>query len=85
MTRWNAPTPPMEVKDCMAQSSQAIPTETRRGEKNEGVQLHILNAPKKMMKQVGYGKGYKYNPDFKEPVDQEYLPESLKGRKYLDV
>ena len=52
---------------------------------NEGVPLHLRNAPTKLMKQVGYGKGYKYNPNFAEPVDQEYLPKSLKGRKYLDV
>ena len=52
---------------------------------NEGVPLHLRNAPTKLMKQVGYGKGYKYNPDFKEPVEQEYLPKSLKGRKYLDA
>jgi putative ATPase len=51
---------------------------------NEPVPLHIRNAPTKLMKQLGYGKGYKYNPAFDEPVDQEYLPEKLKGRKYWD-
>lgn len=51
---------------------------------NEGVPLHLRNAPTKLMKNLGYGKGYKYDPDFKEPVDQEYLPPSLKGRTYLD-
>ncbi len=51
---------------------------------NEGVPLHLRNAPTKLMKEVGYGKGYKYNPDYDEPVEQDYLPESLKGRKYLD-
>ncbi|MFA5853995.1 MAG: replication-associated recombination protein A [Patescibacteria group bacterium] len=51
---------------------------------NEGVPLHLRNASTKLMKNVGYGKGYKYNPDFKEPVEQEYLPASLKGRKYLE-
>jgi putative ATPase len=35
------------------------------------------------MKDLGYGKGYKYNPDYDEPVEQDYLPESLKGRRYL--
>lgn len=56
-----------------------------REKPNEGVPFHLRNAPTKLMKQVGYGKGYKYNPDFKEPVDQDYLPTSLKGRTYLDV
>ncbi|MFH1188264.1 MAG: replication-associated recombination protein A [bacterium] len=50
---------------------------------NEGVPLHLRNAPTKLMKNLGYGKGYKYNPEFKEPIEQEYLPEKLKGRKYF--
>jgi putative ATPase len=31
------------------------------------------------MKDLGYSKGYKYNPMYSEPVDQEYLPEELRG------
>lgn len=31
------------------------------------------------MKQLGYAKGYKYNPAFSSPVEQEYLPEELRG------
>lgn len=50
---------------------------------NAPVPLHIRNAPTKLMKDLNYGKGYKYNPDFEGPVDQDYLPEQLKGRKYL--
>lgn len=52
---------------------------------NEPVPLHIRNAPTDLMKDLGYGKGYKYNPNFKGPVEQDYLPEKLKGRKYLDL
>ena len=52
---------------------------------NEGVPLHLRNAPTKLMKDLDYGKGYKYNPEYEEPVEQEYLPENLKGRKYLDL
>jgi len=48
-----------------------------------GVPLHLRNAVTDFMKDIGYGDGYKYNPDFTEPVDQEYLPEELKGKKYL--
>ncbi len=48
-----------------------------------GVPLHLRNAPTSLMKDLGYGKDYKYNPSFNEPVDQDYLPEELKGRKYL--
>lgn len=50
---------------------------------NVGVPLHLRNAPTALMKGLGYGKGYKYNPDFTEPVDQEYLPPELKGRRYF--
>jgi putative ATPase len=52
---------------------------------NEPVPLHIRNAPTKLMKELSYGKGYKYNPDFDGPVDQDYLPDRLKGRSYLDT
>jgi len=51
---------------------------------NEGVPLHLRNAPTKLMKDIGYGKGYKYNPKYKEPVEQDYLPERLKKKKYLN-
>lgn len=49
----------------------------------EPVPLHLRNAPTNLMKELGYGKGYKYSPDFAWKEDQEYLPPSLKGRKYL--
>ncbi|HRY37042.1 MAG TPA: replication-associated recombination protein A [Candidatus Magasanikbacteria bacterium] len=48
-----------------------------------GVPLHLRNAPTQFMKDIGYSDGYKYNPDFDGPVEQEYLPEELKGKKYL--
>ncbi len=53
---------------------------------NEPVPLHLRNAPTKLMKELQYGKGYKYTPDFKnkEAAKQDYLPEKLKGRKYLE-
>jgi putative ATPase len=39
------------------------------------------------MKEIGYGKGYKYTPDYedKKEAEQEYFPEKLKGRKYVDI
>ncbi len=53
---------------------------------NEPVPIHLRNAPTKLMKEIGYGKGYKYTPDFKdqEEAKQDYLPEALRGRKYVD-
>ncbi len=50
---------------------------------NLPVPPHIRNAPTKLMKDLGYGKGYKYSPDHGYKEDQEYLPEKLKGKKYL--
>lgn len=50
---------------------------------NLSVPLHIRNAPTALMKNLGYGKGYKYAPDFDYKEEQKYLPEELKKRKYL--
>jgi putative ATPase len=49
---------------------------------NLPVPLHIRNAPTRLMKDLGYGKGYKYTPK-EESSGQEYLPEKLRGRRYV--
>jgi putative ATPase len=47
------------------------------------VPLPIRNAPTKLMKGLGYGRGYQYSHDYPEAlVPQDYLPEPLKGRAY---
>ena len=47
------------------------------------VPLHLRNAPTKLMKQLGYGKEYKYAHSFEGNfVDQEYLPDSLSGKTF---
>ena len=49
----------------------------------EPIPPHLLNAPTKLMKELGYGKGYKYAHDFPEAyVEDCNLPDKLKGRKY---
>lgn len=46
---------------------------------------HLRNAPTKLMKDMGYAVGYKYNPHFLEgKVKQDYLPEALRGRTFLE-
>lgn len=50
---------------------------------NLTVPLHIRNAPTKLMKNLGYGKNYKYSPDYEYKEKQEYFPDKLKNRKYL--
>ena len=49
------------------------------------VPLHIRNAPTKLMKQLGYGEGYKYAHDYEGNfVDQEFLPDMLRGTKFYE-
>jgi putative ATPase len=49
------------------------------------VPLHIRNAPTKLMKNIGYGKDYKYAHDFENNfVDLEFLPENISGSKFYD-
>jgi putative ATPase len=49
----------------------------------ESVPLHLRNAPTKLMKGLGYGKGYQYAHDLESKVaDMECLPENLRGRVY---
>ncbi|OGR01131.1 MAG: AAA family ATPase [Deltaproteobacteria bacterium RIFOXYD12_FULL_50_9] len=49
------------------------------------VPLHIRNAPTKLMKQLGYGKDYRYAHDQDEGLaDQEHLPDELKGRTFYN-
>ena len=50
---------------------------------NEPVPLHLRNAPTELMKDLGYGQGYRYAHDHPEGVvDMNCLPESLAGHKY---
>ncbi|OHA38704.1 MAG: AAA family ATPase [Candidatus Taylorbacteria bacterium RIFCSPLOWO2_12_FULL_44_15c] len=48
---------------------------------NLPIPLKIRNAPTKLMKELGYGKGYEKYPDIGN--GESYLPEKIKGKKYL--
>jgi putative ATPase len=51
---------------------------------NLPVPMHIRNAPTKLMKNIGYGKGYEYDHDLEDKKsDQQCLPDKLKNRKYI--
>jgi putative ATPase len=64
--------------------------------RNDPVPLQIRNAPTQLMKDLDYGKDYKYAHDYYKDVQiddperppatkvQEYLPESLQGKKYYE-
>ncbi|XP_056149362.1 ATPase WRNIP1 isoform X1 [Lampris incognitus] len=57
------------VKACLRNHKGPLPS----------VPLHLRNAPTKLMKDLGYAKGYKYNPNFSSTAEQEYLPEELQA------
>lgn len=50
---------------------------------NEPVPLHIRNAPTPLMKDLGYGKGYKYAHDYEDAItDLSCLPESIADARF---
>jgi putative ATPase len=61
--------------------AQALVKETG----NLSVPLHLRNAPTKLMKDLNYGKAYKYSHDFPGNfVEQEFLPDEIKNTKLYE-
>lgn len=53
--------------------------------RNDPVPFHLRNAPTQLMKNLGYGKEYKYAHDYAEGyVYQQNLPEALEGKHYYE-
>ena len=53
--------------------------------RQEPVPLHLRNAPTRLMKELDYGKGYRYAHDEADKVaDMDCLPPSLAGRRYFE-
>jgi putative ATPase len=49
------------------------------------IPLHLRNAPTKLMKDLDYGKNYKYSHDYTNNfVEQEYLPDEISGIKIYE-
>ncbi len=47
--------------------------------------MHILNAPTKLMSELGYNKGYQYDPDTKDGFSgQNYFPDGMKRETYYE-
>jgi putative ATPase len=74
---------------CLAPKSNSVYTAYAavQGEiehtRQEPVPLHLRNAPTRLMKELGYAKGYRYAHDEQDRVaDMDCLPDSLKGRSY---
>lgn len=62
-------------------SAQSMVKETG----NLGVPLHLRNAPTALMKDLNYGKGYKYAHDYENNfVAQEYLPEEISNTRFYE-
>jgi putative ATPase len=52
---------------------------------NEGVPLHLRNAPTELMKEAGYSEGYKYPHDYPaHHVDESYFPEGVKKKIFYE-
>ena len=46
---------------------------------------HILNAPTRLMKDIGYGKGYKYDHDAEDAFSgQNYFPDGMPRQRFYD-
>ena len=49
------------------------------------IPIHLRNAPTRLMKEMGYGAEYKYNPSFVDGnVKQEYLPQEMRECIFLE-
>jgi putative ATPase len=58
--------------------------EVRQGD-NPPVPLHIRNAPTRLMKDIGYGRGYQYAHDFEDQTAaMECLPDALASRRFYE-
>ena len=64
-----------KAKQCVRDTKGPLPS----------VPLHLRNAPTRLTKSLGYGRGYKYNPDFEEEnVDQDYMPEGMQKLNFFN-
>jgi len=68
--------------NSLYQAYSQVQEEIKQGA-DEPVPLHLRNPVTPLMKQMGYGKGYKYAHDYPGHfVQQQNLPDSLKGKRY---
>jgi putative ATPase len=72
-----------------ARKSRAVPNALGQAKEavyefpNEPVPLHLRNAPTKLMKEIGYSKGYTWSEQKVGPqADLPFLPEKLKEKKF---
>ena len=65
-----------QAKQCVMEHKGPLPS----------VPLHLRNAPTRLMKSLGYGRGYKYNPEYVgETVEQDYMPEGMQKVDFFSM
>jgi len=68
--------------NSLYQAYSQVQEEIKQGT-SESVPLHLRNPVTPLMKEMDYGKGYKYAHDYPEHfVEQQNLPDSLQGKQY---
>ena len=68
--------------NSLSEGSKKAQDELKKGSDDQ-VPLHLRNPVTPLMKEQGYGKGYKYAHDYPGHfVEQQNLPESLQGKQY---
>ncbi|MCB0353915.1 MAG: replication-associated recombination protein A [Bdellovibrionales bacterium] len=74
-------TAPKSNRSYMAMNE--VLAEIRENPKSN-VPIHLRNAPTKLMKEIGYGKEYRYPHDYENAYlpDEQYLPDDLVGKKF---
>ncbi len=71
-------------KDNSAYVTEGLVKEDIEKYGNLPVPMHIRNAPTKLMKELGYAKGYEYDHNLESKKSkQQCMPDKLKNRKYL--
>jgi putative ATPase len=77
------------LASCPKSNAAYMAIENAYGDVNDlpayDVPMHLRNAPTKLMKELGYHKGYKYAHSFDNHfVDMQYLPDELKDKIYYN-
>ncbi|KDN52168.1 P-loop containing nucleoside triphosphate hydrolase protein [Tilletiaria anomala UBC 951] len=70
-------------KDTRAYRAWQRASQAVKDEASYPVPLHIRNAPTKLMKDLDYGKEYRYEPRYLHPIVQSFLPPELQSRRFV--
>jgi len=72
-------------KSNSAKAALSAALEAARESPAAGVPMHIRNAPTRLMKNLGYNRGYQYAHDSPDAfIPQEYLPDELRGTRFYE-